>query len=617
MPNGTPTDPPDRDLPAGDSPRDGGQQPWRRGDSPFPSPSGTPARGQPGRRIPPPPSQPPLPKSPRAPRPDAATPKVTAATQVRLQALLAERASRRVEGLKLYEPLPPQLAFHQSTSRIRIVRGGNRSGKTLAAAAEVARAVTGTDPFGKYKEVTDGRCFCVGRDLDHIGEVMWRKLARAGQFKMVRDQGSGLWRAFRPWSAADRGRAHEARGAPPLIPPRLIKEISWENKRAGIPALVRLTNGWEISFYSSLGTPPAGSDISLVWLDEEVVCQEWLPEMQARVIDRGGCILWSATPQAGTEQLYDLHEQAARCRFDPAPDVQEFLTVMADNPHIGEEEKRAFAAGLSEDEALVRVQGEFAVMTYRVYPEFSMLRHGLDWREIPAGWTRYLAVDPGHRVAAVLFAAVPPPDLLDPALGPQSLVLYDELYLREANAQSFAEALRQKTLGQQIYCMLVDPNMAVITDVGGGRSVGEQYAEALAAVGVRSVLSGPSLLPGSDDVASGILAVKSLLRARADGPPRLRVLRGALPNFEYEIARYHHKRVRGVVSDQPEQRQASHLLDCFRYLALLGPKWVRPRPALTRPKGARKAYLDKRKRRREETGGPFIRLGPGGGRRQS
>lgn len=540
------------------------------------------------------------------PQPAVGDEYLSSAAADRLRGLLLERAKRRAEALHLYEPLPIQAAFHASKARMAICRGSNRSGKTLAAAVEVARAVTGQDPFGKYPK-ENGRCFCVGKDLRHVGDVMWRKLSRAGAFKMIRDQGTGVWRAYRPWSTVDAARAHEAKDAPPLIPPRLIKKIAWELKAENIPALVTLTTGWELSFFSSLGKPPQGSDISLYWLDEEVVDEEWVPELSARILDRRGRGLWSATPQAGTDQLYELHEVAERERGEPNPSVEEFVALLSDNPHFAEADKLAYAATLGEEDLQVRVGGEFALIAQKIYPEFNMFRHGEDYREIPASWTRYAAIDPGHQVCAVLFAAVPPPQ----ECGSQ-VWLIDELYLRRCDAATFGEEFKRKVANQpQFHAFVIDPNMCKFTEMGIGRSVGEQYSDALRERGIRCTTTGSYFSLGCDDVKAGILAVHGMMRARADGSIRLRVLRGMLPNFEYEVKRYHNKRVKGVLVDAPENRKASHTLDCLRYLALYDPAWVKPVAPKPKLGGAAKAFRDKQKRRAGRDGGPYIRLGPG------
>jgi len=523
----------------------------------------------------------------------------------RVRALAAELASRRCEGLALYEPLDTQKEFHACRCRYRLARGSNRSGKTLIAAVEVARAATGTDPYGKYPR-RDGVFFCVGKDQKHVGQVLYRKLFRSGAFKIIRDEDTGAWRAYRPWQ--DYAREAWAKPAPPLIPKRLILEIAWENKKEHVPSVVRLTNGWELHFFSSLGKPPQGSPIDGFWLDEEIVDPTWYPEMAARIVDKKGRGIWSFTPQAGTDQAYELHERAERERaLFPANNrsIQEFEILLADNKHLDPEAKKALAQDLSEEEARVRVGGEYAVTGYRVYPNFSMLVHGHPCQDVPPHWTRYAYVDPGHRVCACLFAAIPPPTEGD------FVLLYDELYVREATAESFAEAMFHACRDSTVQAFLMDYHMAIHSDVGVGKTVLQQYSEALAKRGVASVSTGSSFILANDDVDAGILAVQGLLRIRPDGTPRLRVMREKLPHFEWEIKRYHRKRVRGEITNQPDQRKDNHLMDNLRYMALHEPKYVEPKSARVEPAGAFKAFCDKQKKKYEGEE-RYTHLGPGG-----
>jgi hypothetical protein len=523
----------------------------------------------------------------------------------RLQRVVTELAKRKIEGLRLYEPMPEQERFHASNARIRILRGSNRGGKTLPAAVEVARAVTGNDPHSKYPAI-DGRFFIVGKDLGHIGEVMWRKLGHAGAFRMIRDEVTGRWRAFRPWERYDVAYKEKSKEAPPLIPPRYIRSRAWESKSEGIPSKIILHNGWEMVFYSSLGKPPQGADLDGWWFDEEIVDEAWFPEMRARLLDRGGRGIWSATPQAGTDILYDLHERAAKENNRANRRVEEFVILLADNKHMSEEEKRDLAADLNDEERRVRVGGEFAVTSYRVYPNFSMMIHGVKMDEIPSHWTRYAVVDPGHQICAVLFAAVPPPAEED------HVYLYDELYLRECDSLKFAEAMRQACVGQKFQAFLMDMHFAMHTEAGIGKNILEQYTEALTKVNVSSAATGHSFRLASDNVGAGVLAVRNWLSVRDDGTAKLRVVEGRLPNFDYEIRRYHNQRLNGMIVDKPNQRRNNHLMDCLRYLAMYDPKYVRMTEKSKRPTGAMACFLAMEKRAgRSSEYNSGVRLGPG------
>lgn len=525
----------------------------------------------------------------------------------RLREIAATLAQRKMEASRLYRPLLEQGRFHASPSTLRLLRGSNRGGKTLPAAVEVARAVTGRDPHGKYP-TRDGRCFAVGKDLNHIGQVMWRKLSRAGAFRMIRDLTTGDWRAFDPTDPGDDARFKESKPAPPLIPPRMIHEISWENKKEGVPKSVKLKTGWELNFYSSLGKPPKGSDIDLWWFDEEIVDAEWLPEMQARILDRQGKGIWSATPQAGTEQLYELHELADKLKEEaaPEPEVEEFVILLSANPHIREKEKEKFAASLSEEEKKVRVDGNFLLLSYLIYAGYRPSYHNMKTPDPDKmlDWSYFAVVDPGHQVCAVLFGAVPPPPL-------DFQLLYDELYLKDCTAAIFAKEMEAKCQGKTFQAFLIDPNMALVTDVGYGKAVGEQYTLELRKRGVSSVQTGSSFIYAIDDVNAGHLAVQGLLAPRADGTPKLRVDVSRCPNFDYEIKRYHRKRnPDGTVSEKPYTRKATHLMDCLRYWAMYDPKWVKPTGMKRTLNSSYEAFQKKLERMKAKGGEGTLRFGP-------
>jgi hypothetical protein len=524
----------------------------------------------------------------------------TANDLFRLRRMMAELIARKSEALRLYEPLPAQEEFHASQAVERLVIGSNRGGKTGCTAVEVARAVCGCDPYGKWPK-RDGRFVVVGKDQKHIAQVQWRKLSRAGAFKMIRDPATREWRAFRPGEAWDLAHEHLAKPMPPLIPTRMIEEISWENKREGVPSVVRLKTGWEMLFFSSLGKPPQGYDLDGGWFDEEIVDPAWYPEIAARLLDRRGRFLWGATPQAGTQHLYDLHERAqARDGL-----VEEFLLLLAANPHIAEAEKKAFAAKLNDDEHRVRVGGEFAITGFRVFPEFSAKVHGCEPFDVPPDWCRYMVVDPGRQVCAVLFAAVPP--------GRKHVYLYDELYIRRSSAHQFGEQVARRIGDLRFEAFIIDDHGSRITEAGSGEQVRQQYSDALAARKIASRRSGSGFLLGNDDVKGRIESAREWLRLREDGTPIVQVFRGRLPNFEWEIARYHYKRdPDGRPTDTPLGRN-DHLMADFTYLADFDPQYVKPQAAKRR--SSIQSYLEKKRRaerKRDGLGGrDYVRLGPG------
>lgn len=494
-------------------------------------------------------------------------------------AIALELSKRQREGLRLYEPQEHQLAFHQSSCRTRIARGSTRSGKTLASAVDVAWAVTNTDPCGRYP--SQGVVYVVGFTSKHHSKVTYPKLFKPGAVKCIIDPDTRKWRAFRPWQEWDAANADKAIDAEPLIPARYVETVAWENAREEIPSMVRLTTGWTIYFFSGEGKPPRGQAIDIGWMDEEIGNEQWYSELVSRCVDRRGKIIWSAAPQTGTEQLYELSELAASQYGSPDAVVEEHVMKLAANRFIGQREKDEMAAAItSEVERQVRIDGEFVLDTQKVYPEFSLAAHGWDLPRVPSHWTRSIYVDPGHQFAVALFAAAPPDDESE---CPGTILLYDEVYLPRANAVTFAKAVAEKAGGQSFERFVIDYRGSRSTEAGSGLSIVEQYGDAFRVNNLKCRATGSALAFGSDDLMAGLEKVRAAMLPGPRGRPRLRVLVertgfgslvSRLPNFAWEIGRYRHQRIGAVVTNKPDQRGRVHAMDAMRYCVMDGPRYV-------------------------------------------
>lgn len=535
--------------------------------------------------------------------------------------IVGEIAKRQREALKLYEALVMQIDFHKSRVKTRLARGSNRAGKTLMCAVEVARACQGQDPFGKYPR--RGTAYVVGYDWSHHGTVTYPKLFQPGAFRCIEDEATGELRAYRPWDGRDVMRKSEVVDAEPLIPERYVADVSWYRKKESIPAFVKLTTGWEIHFFSGDGRPPRGQTVDLAWMDEEIGNQFWYNELVSRTADRDGKIIWSASPQSGTEQLYQLHLLAARQRDDPERTVEEFHIRLTDNPHLTAKQKAEMvAAKTSEAARTTDIDGEFLFTTQLVYGEYSLGVHGLVMNVIPDDWTLYAVTDPGHAICAVLYAAVPPPDQQH-EFG--RLVLFDESYIPKCSAAVYAERMRGKTAGRRFWDFIIDTRAGRQTSNQTGKTTAQQYSEALQTSAVRCELRGSAFCWGSDDVVGGIESVRGYLRVSGDGRPGLRVacersptgyLISKLPNFEAEIASYRMKRAGDIVTDRPEDKGWHHLMDAMRYLCAYQPKW-HEQPPMEKPASA--VYREFQKKQKQNAlmqGGTQVGIRLGVGRRE-
>lgn len=483
-----------------------------------------------------------------------------------LRSLIQEKLRRQIEALNLYVPLQRQLEFHNSDARERLIRGANRSGKTTAAAVEFARAVTGRDK--RYPDT--GIAYICAKDGKAVSGVVYKLLFKAGAFKIIRDQTTRLWRTFNPSSPEDAARIKEARPAPPLIPPRFVQMTAWLDKKAGVPELVTLRNGWEIHFFSSNSAPPHGTQIDIAWFDEEILNQLWYSEISARLVDRNGRFLWSATPQAGTLQLYELHERAEKEEATLSKSqrsIEEFHVTLAQNDHITAQQRREFISKLSADEILVRVEGEFAAHGLRVYPELGETTHVVPFFQIPHDWTCYVGIDPGRQVCGALFLAVPPAE--------DYLYIFDELYIHQCSAAIFGREMRHKCRGRKFEAFIIDDQEARKADTGSGLTIRDQYADALKENRIECHRTGYGFTAGSADPEGGIEAVRSCLVSHDGLAPKLRILSGMAPMFIWEMKRYWYEKKDGLPTDKPRSRGPVHLCACIRYIIQDGPTFMK------------------------------------------
>ena len=550
------------------------------------------------------------PKIPPPKIPDPSTPAVSQHQMQQIREVQAELAGRRLEALRLYEPMPQQEEFHKCMLSERLVIGGNRSGKSACSFVEDARAATGQDPYGKYP-TEGGNLVIVGRNWPHIGLVVYPMLFKAGAFKIIKDEETGVWRAFRPGSDD----LSKAKPAPPLIPPRLVKDMSWVLKNAGYLNKCELTNGWTINCFSSEGEPPQGFQADLVHLDEDINNERWVGEMQARLADRKGRFVWSAMPHSKNDALLGLCERAEREveNNTPKPIIKKFVLRFLDNAHIDKEEKEKNIArwsALGQDELRMRAEGEFTTESSLMYPTFNQSVHVIprsdfEGGQIPPEWTRYVGIDPGHAVMATLFAAVPPDE--------KYVLIYDELYIRNCNALIWGEQFAQKCDGQGFRAFIMDMHGGALRDLGSGRLPHELYSEELRKRNIRSQVSNFQFIPGSDDIQARTALVRQALHIRGDGTTKLKFLEGSCPNLIREIRRYRKKTttVNGqvFVTDEPQTRGEVHACQVLEYLCAYEPRYYPP-PKTFGPEPWWVKYLAEKKRRQGQGTDNCIILGP-------
>ena len=453
---------------------------------------------------------------------------------------------------------------------------------TSATMCELGWALTGTHPQPDKYPLTGLRAIVVAKNMDKIGEVIWRALGRPGSFKMTDDPETKEPRLERP---GDREAGASFRPAPPLIPRRLLnlnRDVTWESKKSMIPKKIVIpSNGNECSFYSGQADPFSiqGTNLDLVIFDEEIEHDGWFGEAIARLVDRGGRFVWGATPQTGTQKLYDLYLKSLEEEELGVenPLVKEFVLSIYDNPFISDEDRAMFVASLDdEDQIRVRIEGEHAISEFKIFNSYFFPRgvHAQEPFPIPDNWTRFAAIDPGHQVAAVVFAAVPPKQKpvwddndIDESLYGDFVYIYDEIHIKRCDATRLAREMKEHIGSQVMHTILLDHHGGSLTEIGTGRTPEMQYKDAFTKARVPLPQVGRYFTYGSDDLSGGILRIKEFLRLREDGTPKLKIIAGRCPQLVSSMSRYQWKVVNGIITDKPLAKSCDSV-DCLRYLVM-------------------------------------------------
>ena len=468
--------------------------------------------------------------------------------------LVRRRLERQFEGLNLYEDLPLANDLHRCNSVWRLATGANRSSKTVTASTEGGRALTGADPYDKYPK-TNGRALFVGLKLEIEVARIYRALCCPGLFKIIQDEHTRMWRAVRydrnnPQLLQEYDLAYREkwRDAPPLIPPRLIGNIAWEDRAKDVPRLITLRTGWKAIFLSSMGKPEQGEHYNFVFFDEEMPNAEFYREAHRGLVRLHEPIchrpkgIWAATAQLANPEFAELRDKA---EADPDSDfIRQFIFLVDNNPYITPEARKEFYDGLSEADRQTRYFGVPAIATRYVYGSYKPMGnsadgsgHGCEPFEIDSRlFTRYVIIDPSVTRCAILFVAVDKQE--------QYMTVYDGITLSKCTARMAAAAVKQK---QGDYCF-----EAGVLDQRMGReslnsrvktTVANEYFQGMLEAGVQFRQRGPlqGWFPGCDNVDTRTQALLSMMEVRGWGPfagtCKLRIMRGRVPYLDKEISR--------------------------------------------------------------------------------
>lgn len=279
----------------------------------------------------------------------------------------------RDNPLQGYNPWSKQRSFHAADTKLRIITGGNRSGKTTVGVLDDIIQVTPRElvpeRFHKWKRYD---CPCYVRIVNPSSKL----------------QRTVIVPKLREW-----------------LPVALLRDGSFDRSYSNQDASVQLQCGCRIDLlsYEQELNKHGGAAMHRVHYDEEPP-EDIREEGFMRIADFNGDEIFTMTPQEGLTWMYD----DLILRADEIPD-QIFHTTasMLDNPYLPQEARdRVLAMYADSPTAAARIYGEWVHFAGMVFPA---------WRDcevdqtIEPGWLGsqdiYVGLDPGIRWTGLVWAA--------------------------------------------------------------------------------------------------------------------------------------------------------------------------------------------------------------------
>lgn len=362
------------------------------------------------------------------------------------------------------------LHMHQSNSKVRLILGGKRSGKTTFGIIETSWAGLGVHPFLNYPEPPLTIRVC---SVDFISGV--KGIVLPMYYAWLGPQGGPIIKKF------------------------------WAEDR-----LLEFHNGTIIDFksYDQDLDKFEGVGRHLIWMDEEPPKDKYQSNYMRTIAANlgmdplGGKMMITCTPLYGMTWLYsDLYDNEEAV----PPYVEHAHVSIYDNPHLN---KEAIDAVLKDpamkDNLDAAIEGKFIAKSGLIYGQFSEDHIIKPVHPIPDDWLIVLGIDPHDRNPhGVLFCALTKENVW---------VIFDEI-LEQCVLNELVARIKIK-LGKRW-----PPNLAIIDTSGNA-------PQSITGTSVNDVLKqkyGLYVMDAHKDIQSGRLKVSQLLDPGPGLKPKLYV----------------------------------------------------------------------------------------------
>lgn len=340
-----------------------------------------------------------------------------------LRTLKATSAARRERKLESYVPMEgDQDKFHKSQAPIRLILGGNQSGKTEAGAAEAVYHMLGQHPHRRITTPTHG--WIILNDLLTADDIIIPKL-----------------RSFLPRAKI-------------TTMNKVIKRIE--------------TDDGSVAQFKSTEVDPKkfeSAELDWVWFDEEPPEAVW-QAVNARTAGEYNamCIWLTFTPLMGMDWSYDelFCNQAEG-------EIEVFNLKTADNWHLDERErKRLERTFRGTDSEAARLEGEYVGIQGLVYKQWDDARHLIDPFDVPKYWMHVPVVDPHPNKKSVATIGVISPENVAYVMQEMEA---EENFVVDDHVEQILVALK----GRRIARRLMDPSGMYRLPQKGNTTIRDYY----------------------------------------------------------------------------------------------------------------------------------------------
>lgn len=452
--------------------------------------------------------------------------------------MTAERKRRLAEeSIRYYKPHRRQEEFHNDPARIRLVLGGNRSGKTQSGCAEDVAFALGYRPWLSPMDSNYKVAVRVPNKGLIVGESFGEQVKKVLVPKLLGDP---------------------ERNIPGLLPKSAVK--STKKNQQGIITTIMLDNGSSMQFqsYDQEVDLFESTDYDWVHMDEPCPRPIWVA-IQRGLTDRMGRSWMTMTP---------LKEAWIHDQLVSRDTIGKHFFDMSDNIGYGlkAEAVAEFARELTPEEREARIHGRFFHLSGLVYKEYQAV-HKIERVPIDSSWSVYMHIDTHPRTPHhAVWIAVRPDN---------SLMVCGEL--KNSDPANLVEPFAFAVLAYERTVLnypcdrirrLIEPGSQTQNPVKDGRSIHDEFAE-----------YGIVAKPGSKNRDAGILLLHKYLHFEQDAAiyPQIFFFRD-LKGIDYEMRRYQwddwaKKAAEGRTDKQAPKDKDDHFIEGIHRILLDTPRW--------------------------------------------